>query len=69
MGLPVDAALGWSGRRELARTVVEAERFIRTMRAGRACGAIYGSSRERTTALDGRLWHCNQQNQSPRVHL
>lgn len=37
----------------------KAERFIRTMLAGWAYGAIYGSSTERTTALDGWLWHYN----------
>jgi transposase InsO family protein len=37
----------------------KAERFIRTLLAGWAYGAIYGSSRERTTALDGWLWHYN----------
>jgi transposase InsO family protein len=37
----------------------KAERFIRTMLAGWAYGAIYGSSHERTTALDGWLWHYN----------
>jgi transposase InsO family protein len=37
----------------------KAERFIRTMLAGRAYGAIYASSRERTQALDGWLWHYN----------
>jgi len=37
----------------------KAERFIRTMLAAWAYGAIYGSSRERTTALDGWLWHYN----------
>jgi len=37
----------------------KAERFIRTMLAGWAYGAIYGSSRERTTALDGWLWTYN----------
>jgi transposase InsO family protein len=31
----------------------KAERFIRTLQAGWAYGAIYGSSRERTAALDG----------------
>ena len=36
-----------------------AERFIRTLLAGWAYGAIYRSSTERTTALDGRLWHYN----------
>jgi transposase InsO family protein len=39
----------------------KAERFIRTMLGGWAYGAIYGSSRERTTALDGWLWHYNHQ--------
>jgi transposase InsO family protein/transposase len=37
----------------------KAERFIRTMLAGWAYGAIYGSSRERTAALDGWLWTYN----------
>jgi transposase InsO family protein len=37
----------------------KAERFIRTMLAGWAYGAIYGTSRERTAALDGWLWHYN----------
>jgi transposase InsO family protein len=38
----------------------KAERFIRTMLGGWAySGAIYGSSRERTAALDGWLWHYN----------
>jgi transposase InsO family protein len=37
----------------------KAERFIRTLLAGWAYGAIYGSSRERTRALDGWLWHYN----------
>src|SRR3954463_15480488 len=41
------------------RTNGKAERFIRTMLAGWAYGAIYGSSRERTAALDGWLWHYN----------
>ena len=39
----------------------KAERFIRTMLAGWAYGAIYGSSPERTAALDGWLWHYNHQ--------
>jgi transposase InsO family protein len=39
----------------------KAERFIRTMLNGWAYGAIYGSSRERTAALDGWLWHYNHQ--------
>ncbi len=37
----------------------KAERFIRTMLAGWAYGAVYGSSRERTAALDGWTWHYN----------
>jgi transposase len=37
----------------------KAERFIRTMLAGWAYGAIYASSKERTAALDGWLWHYN----------
>jgi transposase InsO family protein len=37
----------------------KAERFIRTMLAGWAYAAIYGSSRERTAALDGWLYHYN----------
>jgi transposase InsO family protein len=37
----------------------KAERFIRTLLAGWAYGAIYGSSAERTAALDGWLWHFN----------
>jgi transposase InsO family protein len=37
----------------------KAERFIRTMLNGWAYGAIYRSSQERTTALDGWLWHYN----------
>jgi len=37
----------------------KAERFIRTMLAGWAYGAIYASSTERTHALDGWLWHYN----------
>ncbi len=35
----------------------KAERFIRTLLAGWAYGAIYRSSHERTAALDGWLWH------------
>jgi hypothetical protein len=35
------------------------ERFIRTMLGGWAHGAIYASSKERTAALDGWLWHDN----------
>ncbi len=37
----------------------KAERFIRTLLNGWAYGAIYRSSRERTNALDGWLWHYN----------
>ena len=37
----------------------KAERFIRTLLAGWAYGALYGSSNERTAALDGWLWHYN----------
>ena len=37
----------------------KAERFIRTLLGGWAYGAIYGSSRERTAALDGWLWSYN----------
>jgi hypothetical protein len=39
----------------------KAERFIRTLLAGWAYGAIYRSSTERTKALDGWLWHYNHQ--------
>ena len=39
----------------------KAERFIRTMLAGWAYGAIYRTSTERTAALDGWLWHYNHQ--------
>jgi transposase InsO family protein len=41
----------------------KAERFIRTMLAGWAYGAVYGSSHERTAALDGWLWHYNHRRQ------
>jgi transposase InsO family protein len=37
----------------------KAERFIRTLLAGWAYGAVYASSEERTRALDGWLWHYN----------
>jgi transposase InsO family protein len=37
----------------------KAERFIRTLLTGWAYGAIYASSRERTAALEGWLWHYN----------
>jgi transposase InsO family protein len=37
----------------------KAERFIRTLLASWAYGAVYGSSPERTAALDGWLWHYN----------
>jgi transposase InsO family protein len=39
----------------------KAERFIRTMLGGWAYGAIYGTSTERTAALDGWLWRYNHQ--------
>jgi transposase InsO family protein len=39
----------------------KAERFIRTLLAGWAYGAIYRTSTERTQALDGWLWHYNYQ--------
>jgi Integrase core domain/leucine-zipper of insertion element IS481 len=39
----------------------KAERFIRTLTAGWAYGAVYRSSTERTTALDRWLWHYNHQ--------
>jgi transposase InsO family protein len=37
----------------------KAERFIRTLLAGWAYGAIYRTSTDRTAALDGWLWHYN----------
>jgi transposase InsO family protein len=37
----------------------KAERFIRTLLAAWAYGAIYRTSAERTAALDGWLWHYN----------
>jgi transposase InsO family protein len=39
----------------------KAERFIRTLLAGWAYGAIYGSSAERRSALDGWLWRYNHE--------
>jgi transposase InsO family protein len=45
------------------RTNGKAERFIRTLIAGWAYGPIYGSSHERTRALDGWLWHYNHHRQ------
>jgi transposase InsO family protein len=42
-----------------AQTNGKAERFIRTLLAGWAYGAVYRSSQERTAALDGWLWHYN----------
>ena len=39
----------------------KAERFIRTLLAGWAYGAIYASSHERATALDGWLFYYNHQ--------
>jgi transposase InsO family protein len=41
------------------RTNGKAERFIRTLLGGWAYGAIYGTSVERTAALDGWLWTYN----------
>jgi len=41
------------------RTNGKAERFIRTLLGGWAYGAIYGSSAERTAALDGWIWTYN----------
>ena len=41
------------------RTNGKAERFIQTMLDGWAYGAIYGTSAERTAALDGWLWTYN----------
>jgi transposase InsO family protein len=39
----------------------KAERFIRTLLGGWAYGALYRTSKERATALDGWLWHYNHQ--------
>jgi transposase InsO family protein len=39
----------------------KAERFIRTLLAGWAYGAVYRNSQDRTNALDGWLWHYNHQ--------
>jgi transposase InsO family protein len=39
----------------------KAERFIRTLLGGWAYGAIYRTSAERTSALDGWLWYYNHQ--------
>jgi transposase InsO family protein len=41
------------------RTNGKAERFIRTLLGGWAYGAIYGTSAERSAALDGWLWTYN----------
>ena len=41
----------------------KAERFIRTMLTGWAYGAIYGSSQERTAALDGWIHYYNHARQ------
>jgi transposase InsO family protein len=64
-GLPHTLACRQLGIRHLRtrpyrpQTNGKAERFIRTLLAGWAYGAIYGSSNERTAALDGWLWHYN----------
>ena len=47
------------------RTNGKAERFIRTMLGGWAYGAIYGTSAERTAALDGWLWIYNHRRTQP----
>ena len=46
----------------------KAERFIRTLLAGWAYGAVYRNSTERAAALDGWLWYYNHQTKtlSPR---
>jgi transposase InsO family protein len=41
----------------------KAERFIRTLLNSWAYGTIYGSSSERTAALDSWLWHYNHRRQ------
>ena len=46
-------------RPDRPRTNGKAERFIRTMLAGWAYGAIYATSAERAAALDGWLWTYN----------
>ena len=46
-------------RPQRPQTNGKAERFIRTLLASWAYGAIYRSSKERTAALDGWLWHYN----------
>jgi transposase InsO family protein len=46
----------------------KAERFIRTLLAGWAYGAIYRSSHERTAALDGWLWHYNHRRRDALGH-
>jgi transposase InsO family protein len=51
-------------RRYRPRTNGKTERFIRTLLAGWAYGAIYRNSAERTAALDGWLWTYNH----PRPH-
>jgi transposase InsO family protein len=43
----------------------KAERFIRTLLGGWAYAALYRDSSERTTALDGWLWHYNHQRRHP----
>ena len=46
----------------------KAERFIRTLLNGWAYGPIYGSSHERTRALDGWLWHYNHRRPHSALH-
>jgi transposase InsO family protein len=45
----------------------KAERFIRTLLAGWAYGALYGTNRERTAALDGWLWTYNHRRRQPPI--
>jgi transposase InsO family protein len=50
------------------RTNGKAERFIRTLLAGWAYGRIYGTSDERTAALDGWLWTYNHRRPHGALH-
>ncbi len=45
----------------------KAERFIRTMLAGWAYGAIYATSAERTAALDGWIYRYNHHRRHPAI--